>query len=200
MNFLNNLSQQPKRLFVLVSAALIVMFLLLLTPLITARTLGTKVTLNYQSFYVDPGYTLYPQLSLEYVEKDKLPCLLNSIFYYSDSVDDAYQQLDVIDTFYVMLEEQNGIYVMSNVLSSRPTEGVYLTADYAYLERAMNAVDNSIVWQDDFSGIRLPIMNGMGITAPQGLSQFKQDQILAGTATLTAYVYNGELYLVDFNL
>jgi hypothetical protein len=197
MKTLSKLYQDPKQLFITVSVVLLLMFGLLLSPLVLARTFGTRVQFTYQANYVEPGSNIYPELSIGVIAKDEFPCLINSIFYYSETEEEAIQQLQGIDTFYLVLQEENGVFQIKDVLSSRPLHDLYVTTDFAYFELNRTFTTESGVWQDQYQGIRFPLQTGMMFYAPRDLSLNDRQAILNGTATVDAYVYQGSIYFVD---
>lgn len=200
MNFLNKLRSSTKHQFGAVSAALLVMFAFLLSPLLPARLYGTPVQLQYQVGYIESEMTIYPSLVLQSIPKDQLPCLLNSIFFYSETEQEAVQQLNEIETFYLVVEPVDGLLQVTNVLTSRPTSGLYLIADYAYFEYQRMPMESSTVWQDNYQGIGMGMDAGLSIYVPRSMPSSQRQAILDGTAVMDAVLYRGQLYFIDFNL
>lgn len=173
---------------------------ILLSPLLPARLYGTPVQLQYQAGYIEPNMTIYPSLVQASVAKDELPCLLHTIFFMSETEQEAIQQLNDIDVFYVVVESVDGLLQVTNVLTSRPTSGLYIIADYAYLDYQRMAVDPSPVWQDQYRGIGLSTQTRLRVDVPRSVTRAQQEAVLEGTAVLDAWLYRGKLYFVDFNL
>lgn len=200
MKFLNKLKQSTRRQFMAASAVLVFMLGALLSPLIPARIWGTPVQLTYQSGYVEPQMTIYPVLTIDSLAKDELPCVLNAIFYSSETEAQAVQQLNEIDQFYLIVEPVEGNLKVTNVMTSRPTTGLYLISNYAYFQYNRMGQESSNVWQDQYSGIGFSVSNGLTVYVPRDLSNTTKQAIVDGTAVMNATLYNGQLYFIDFNL
>lgn len=200
MKRLSNLTLTSKQLFLGAGAALFLMMGLLLSPLVPARLLGTPVTIAYQSSYIEKEMTVYPILSIESIPKDQFPSLLESIFYSSETEQDAYEIVNEIDLFYLIVDDASGVLQIVDVVKTRPSGVLYITADSMYLEYDRMSMQESAVWQDNFSGVRFVISNNLSFYAPRTLSETTRQAILNGTATFDAYLWDGQLYFVDFNL
>ncbi len=200
MKRLSNLTLTSKQLFLGAGAALFLMMGLLLSPLVPARLLGTPVTIAYQSSYIEKEMTVYPILSIESIPKDQFPALLESIFYSSETEQDAYEIVNEIDLFYLIVDDASGVLQIVDVVKTRPSGVLYITADSMYLEYDRMNMQESAVWQDNFSGVRFVISNNLSFYAPRTLSETTRQAILNGTATFDAYLWDGQLYFVDFNL
>lgn len=200
MKRLSNLTLTSKQLFLGAGAALFLMMGLLLSPLVPARLLGTPVTIAYQSSYIEKEMTVYPILSIESIPKDQFPALLESIFYSSETEQDAYEIVNEIDLFYLIVDDASGVLQIVDVVTTRPSGVLYITADSMYLEYDRISMQESAVWQDNFSGVRFVISNNLSFYAPRTLSETTRQAILNGTATFDAYLWDGQLYFVDFNL
>ncbi len=200
MKRLSNLTLTSKQLFFGAGAALFLMMGLLLSPLVPARLLGTPVTIAYQSSYIEKEMTVYPILSIESIPKDQFPALLESIFYSSETEQDAYEIVNEIDLFYLIVDDASGVLQIVDVVTTRPSGVLYITADSMYLEYDRMSMQESAVWQDNFSGVRFVISNNLSFYAPRTLSETTRQAILNGTATFDAYLWDGQLYFVDFNL
>lgn len=200
MKRLSNLTLTSKQLFLGAGAALFLMMGLLLSPLVPARLLGTPVTIAYQSSYIEKEMTVYPILSIESIPKDQFPALLESIFYSSETEQDAYEIVNEIDLFYLIVDDASGVLQIVDVVTTRPSGVLYITADSMYLEYDRMSMQESAVWQDNFSGVRFVISNNLSFYAPRTLSETTRQAILNGTATFDAYLWDGQLYFVDFNL
>lgn len=200
MKRLSNLTLTSKQLFLGAGAALFLMMGLLLSPLVPARLLGTPVTIAYQSSYIEKEMTVYPILSIESIPKDQFPALLESIFYSSETEQDAYEIVNEIDLFYLIVDDASGVLQIVDVVKTRPSGVLYITADSMYLEYDRMSMQESAVWQDNFSGVRFVISNNLSFYAPRTLSETTRQAILNGTATFDAYLWDGQLYFVDFNL
>ena len=200
MKRLSNLTLTSKQLFLGAGLALFLMMGLLLSPLVPARLVGTPVSIAYQSSFVEKESTVYPILSIESIPKDQFPALLESIFYTSETEQDAYEILNEIEQFYLIVDDESGILQIIDVVTTRPSGLLYITAESMYLEYDRMSMPDSAVWLDNFSGVRFVISDRLNFYAPRTLSQSTRQSILDGTATLDAYVWNGQLYFVDFNL
>lgn len=200
MKRLSNLTLTSKQLFLGAGAALFLMMGLLLSPLVPARLLGTPVTIAYQSSYIEKEMTVNPILSIESIPKDQFPALLESIFYSSETEQDAYEIVNEIDLFYLIVDDASGVLQIVDVVKTRPSGVLYITADSMYLEYDRMNMQESAVWQDNFSGVRFVISNNLSFYAPRTLSETTRQAILNGTATFDAYLWDGQLYFVDFNL
>lgn len=200
MKRLSNLTLTSKQLFLGAGLALFLMMGLLLSPLVPARLVGTPVSIAYQSSFVEKESTVYPILSIESIPKDQFPALLESIFYTSETEQDAYEILNEIDQFYLIVDDASGLLQIIDVVTTRPSGLLYITAESLYLEYDRMSMPDSAVWQDNFSGVRFVISDRLNFYAPRTLSQSTRQAILDGTATMDAYVWNGQLYFVDFNL
>lgn len=200
MKRLSNMTLTSKQLFLGAGAALFLMMGLLLSPLVPARLLGTPVTIAYQSSYIEKEMTVYPILSIESIPKDQFPALLESIFYSSETEQDAYEIVNEIDLFYLIVDDASGVLQIVDVVTTRPSGVLYITADSMYLEYDRISMQESAVWQDNFSGVRFVISNNLSFYAPRTLSETTRQAILNGTATFDAYLWDGQLYFVDFNL
>ena len=200
MKRLSNLTLTSKQLFLGAGAALFLMMGLLLSPLVPARLLGTPVTIAYQSSYIEKEMTVYPILSIESIPKDQFPSLLESIFYSSETEQEAYEIVNEIDLFYLIVDDASGVLQIVDVVKTRPSGVLYITADSMYLEYDRMSMQESAVWQDNFSGVRFVISNNLSFYAPRTLSETTRQAILNGTATFDAYLWDGQLYFVDFNL
>ena len=200
MKRLSNLTLTSKQLFLGAGAALFLMMGLLLSPLVPARLLGTPVTIAYQSSYIEKEMTVYPILSIESIPKDQFPSLLESIFYSSETEQDAYEIVNEIDLFYLIVDDASGVLQIVDVVKTRPSGVLYITADSMYLEYDRMSMQESAVWHDNFSGVRFVISNNLSFYAPRTLSETTRQAILNGTATFDAYLWDGQLYFVDFNL
>ena len=200
MKRLSNLTLTPKQLFLAAGAALFLMMGLLLSPLVPARLLGTPVTISYQSSFIDKEMTVYPILSIESISKEQLPPLLETIFYSSVTERDAYEIVNEIDQFYLIVDDASGVLQIVDVVTTRPRDLLYITAESMYLEYNRMSVQESAVWQDNFSGVRFVFSNNLSFYAPRTLSETTRQAVLNGTATFDAYLWNGQFYFVDFNL
>lgn len=200
MKRLSNLTLTSKQLFLGAGLALFLMMGLLLSPLVPARLVGTPVSIAYQSSFVEKESTVYPILSIESISKDQFPALLESIFYTSETEQDAYEILNEIDQFYLIVDDASGLLQIIDVVTTRPSGLLYITAESLYLEYDRMSMPDSEVWQDNVSGVRFVISDRLNFYAPRTLSQSTRQAILDGTATMDAYVWNGQLYFVDFNL
>ncbi len=200
MKRLSNLTLTSKQLFLGAGLALFLMMGLLLSPLVPARLVGTPVSIAYQSSFVEKESTVYPILSIESIPKDQFPALLESIFYTSETEQDAYEILNEIDQFYLIVDDASGLLQIIDVVTTRPSGLLYITAESLYLEYDRMSMPDSEVWQDNVSGVRFVISDRLNFYAPRTLSQSTRQAILDGTATMDAYVWNGQLYFVDFNL
>jgi hypothetical protein len=200
MNRLSKLSLTSKQLFVAVSVALFLMLGLLLSPLVPARLFGTPVSISYQSSYIEKEMTVYPTLSIETIPKDRFPAIIDSLFYLSTTEQEAYDKLSDLEPLYLVVAPVNGVLQIQDVVTTQPSDNLYLMAELVYFEYDRMNLTTSSVWQDNFSGIRFVISNRLNFYAPRTLSQTMRQDILDGTATFDAYLWNGQLYFIDFNL
>lgn len=200
MKRLSNITLTSKQLFIGAGLALFLMMGLLISPLVPARLLGTPVTIAYQSSYIEKAMTVYPILSIESLPKEQFPAFLASIFYSSASEQDAYESVNQIDQFYLIVEEINGVLQVTDVVTSRPSGNMYVRTESMFFEYDRMSMQPSNVWQDNYSGVRFVISNNLSFYAPRTLSETTRQAILDGTATVDAYLWNGQLYFVDFNL
>lgn len=176
------------------------MFAFLLSPLLPAGIYGTPVQLQYQAGYIESEMTIYPSFVLQSIPKDQLPSLLNSIFYYSETEQEAVQQLNEIETFYLVVEPVDGLLQVTNVLTSRPTSGLYLMADYVHFDSQRMPMESTSVWQDNYQGVVLGMEAGLSLYVPRSMPSRQRQAILDGTAVMDAVLYRGKLYFIDFNL
>jgi hypothetical protein len=193
-NWKNKFSSIKVRFVAVVLAIVLVFSTLLIQPVIV-RVFGTPLTLTYQADYINPGSDVFGVLTIAQVPLAELPPSIQAIFE-MDDFEEAIQLLNEV-TFYITVQEVNGIAVRNQVVLTKPSEPYIIATFDWFLEKQLGEWNSSTPWQDRYAGIKLRLDTVQRFFLPTNLTNAQRLAIEQGTATARYVLYQGNLYLID---
>jgi hypothetical protein len=193
-NWKNKFDRIEVRFATVVLLIALVFATLFIQPVIV-RVFGTPLTLTYQSDYIDPGSELFGVLTIAQIPVDELPPSIRALYEMED-FDEAVQLLNE-ETFYITLQEVDGITVRDQVVLSEPSADYIVATFDWFLDKQLVDWNEDTPWQDRYTGIKLRLDTVQRYFVPTNLTNAQRFAIEQGTATARYVLYQGNLYLID---
>ena len=193
-NWKNKFDRIEVRFAAVVIAIMLVFSTLLIEPVII-RLYGTPVILTYQADFINPGSDVFGVLTIAQIPVDELPPSIR-VIYEMEDFDEAIRLLSE-ETFYITLQEVDGITVRDQVVLSEPSADYIVATFDWFLDKRLADWNPSTPWQDRYTGIKLRLDTVQRYFVPTNLTNAQRFAIEQGTATARYVLYQGNLYLID---
>lgn len=193
-NWKNKFDRIEVRFAAVVIAIMLVFSTLLIEPVII-RLYGTPVILTYQADFINPGSDVFGVLTIAQIPVDELPPSIR-VIYEMEDFDEAIRLLSE-ETFYITLQEVDGITVRNQVVLSEPSADYIVATFDWFLDKRLADWNPSTPWQDRYTGIKLRLDTVQRYFVPTNLTNAQRFAIEQGTATARYVLYQGNLYLID---